>query len=81
MQQILLLQKPIWNNTDIMQYVGCKATKASEIKQLALKRYKGVVRGFPQRVKRDAVLELLGLSFEEEIKKLNILEDLTNGRN
>ena len=69
-----LLAKPIWSCSDIQEYLDCGRTKASQIKARALK-IGGVVRGIPSKVKKDAVLEVLGLDFEDEIKKLNKLEE------
>lgn len=35
----------------------------------------GAVRGIPTKVKKMAVLEVLGLNFNDEIEKLNKLEE------
>ena len=63
-----LLQKPIWSYHDICEYVKCKTTKAIELKKIAISKFNGAVKYLPNMVKRNAVLEMLGTTFEEEIK-------------
>lgn len=68
-----LLAKPIWSIADIMAYTNCKSrTTASKIRKLAMK-YGGCVRANPQKTKRDAVLQALGLN--DEVKNLRKLEE------
>lgn len=69
---ISLLSKPLWSNQDIMDYLGCKTTTASNIRQEAIK-VGGISKLFPQRTKRDAIFEVLELDYEREIKRLKLL--------
>jgi hypothetical protein len=71
---ILLLSKPFWSNQDIMEYVGCKTTRASQIRQEALK-HGGVSRLYPQKTKRDAIFKVLELDYKEELIRLKILKE------
>jgi len=65
-----LLLKSVWNYKDICEYVGCKTTKAIELKKVAIYQFGGAVKYLPNMVKRNAVLELLGTSFDTEIKAI-----------
>ena len=65
-----LLLKPIWSYKDICEYVGCKTTKAIELKKLAITQFGGAVKYLPNMVKRNAVLELLGTTFDIEVKAI-----------
>jgi hypothetical protein len=69
-----ILARSVWSNQDIMDYVGCGKTIASKIHQLALKEHNGYVAMCPKKIKRDAVLKVLDVSFHEEASKLRILE-------
>ena len=70
-----LLARPIWSLEDIMAYTNCKSrTTASRIRKLAMK-CGGCVRAYPQKTKRDAVLQALGLNFNDEVKNLRKLEE------
>ena len=68
-----ILARSIWSNKDIMDYVGCGITTASRIHQLALKEHNGYVAMCPKKIKRDAVLKVLGVSFKEEVIKISYL--------
>ena len=57
-----------------MAYVGCKTTRASQIRQEALK-HGGVSRLYPQKTKRDAIFKVLDLDYKEEILRLKILKE------
>ena len=65
-----LLLTPVWTYKDICEYVGCKTTKAIELKKVAISQFGGAVKYLPNMVKRNAVLEMLGTSFDIEIKAL-----------
>ena len=65
-----LLLTPVWSNKHICEYVGCKTTKAIELKKIAITQFGGAVKFLPNMVKRNAVLELLGTSFDNEIKAI-----------
>ena len=65
-----LLLKPMWTYHDICEYIGCKTTKAIELKKVAITQFGGANKYLPNMVKRNAVLELLGTLFDEEIKAL-----------
>ena len=67
-----LLEKSLWSSKDIKNFFGCSNTKASEIMQEAKKI--SISRLLPSKAKRDNVLEVMGINFNEEIKKLRILE-------
>ena len=70
-----LLLKPIWSYKDICEYVGCKTTKAIELKKIAITQFGGAVKYLPNMVKRNAVLELLGTTFDTEIKAIERSEN------
>ena len=63
-----LLLKVNWTYHDIMSYLGVGKTKAFEIKNIAIKQYGGYIKYLPNCVNRNAVLKMLGTSFDEEIK-------------
>ena len=65
-----LLLTPVWSYKHICEYVGCKTTKAIELKNIAVKQFGGAVKYLPNMVKRNAVLELLGTTFDNEIKAI-----------
>lgn len=67
-----ILKKPLWDLKDIQEYTGCCQSKASMIMQAA-KRI-SVSRYLPSKAKRDNVLEVLGLDYEDEVKKLKLLQ-------
>ena len=70
-----LLEKPLWSIEDIMEYTGCKSrTTACRIRKQAIK-LGGSVRAFPQKTKRDKVLEALNLNYKDEVIKLKMLEE------
>lgn len=62
-----ILSKTLWSNTDIMDFVGCKKTIASQIHRIAAIEFDGVVKVFPRMVKRDSVLRYLGLDLIKEV--------------
>lgn len=70
-----LIQKPIWSYHEICEYVGCKTTKAIELKKIAITQFGGAVKYLPNMVKRNAVLELLGTTFDTEIKAIERSEN------
>ena len=65
-----LLLKPVWTYKDICDYIGCKTTKAIELKKVAITQFGGAVKYLPNCVKRNAVLEMLGTTFDIEVKAL-----------
>lgn len=74
MQVSNLLSKAIWTNQDIMDYLGCGKTVASRIHREAVIKYGGYIELCPRKVRRDAVLKVLGVSFTEEAYKINYLK-------
>lgn len=70
-----LLLKGVWSNEDIMRYVGCSKTKASELHQEASIKHGGYIPHLPKKVKRDAVLEVLGLDILKEIQIAKEIND------
>ncbi len=76
-----LYAKPLWSNQDIMAFTNLGKTKACKIHREAAIKHKGVNKLCPQKVKRDAVLEVLGLDFNEEVSKLKSLRRLKNENN
>lgn len=73
-----LLLRAIWSNQDIMAYVGCARSKASEIHKEAVTKHNGYVPQCPKKVRRDAVLKVLGVNFVDEIFKINYLKGVEN---
>lgn len=67
-----LLSKTLWCIEDIKAYCECGTTKASNIMKEAKKI--SVSRFLPSKAKRDNVLEVLGLNFNDEVKKLKLLK-------
>lgn len=61
-----------------MSYVGCARSKASEIHKEAVIKYDGSVPQCPKKVRRDAVLKVLGVNFVDEIFKINYLKGVEN---
>lgn len=62
-----LLRLPIWNYKDLMQFLGCKKTKAYEVIAIVKKHFNGETSFSSSYVKRDSVLNYLGTSIEREI--------------
>ena len=54
-----VLKKVYWSLDDIRAYLGCGRTKASKIRQEAIRKFNGFNPLLPQKVKRDAVLKIL----------------------
>ena len=65
-----LLLKALWTYHDIADYIGCKTTKAIELKKIAITKFGGGNRYLPNMVARNAVLEMFGTTFENEIKAI-----------
>ena len=68
-----LLAKTVWTNQDIMNYLGCHKTKASVIRQIAIKKHSGHIEILPKMVRRDAVLEAIGTNVTIEIMNIKDL--------
>ena len=68
-----LLAKALWSLNDIMEYVECSKTTASKIRQKAIK-LGGISELFPQKSKRESVLEALGIDCREEIQIIEKLK-------
>ena len=54
-----LLEKGYWHLADIQKFAECGISKASQIRQEAIKKFGGGNPLFPQKVRRDAVLKVL----------------------
>lgn len=67
-----ILTTPAWSLKQLMSYLGIKSrTTASRIKERAIKEYNGSVPYGNQYVKRDAILEMYGTTYEKETEILN----------
>ena len=53
------LSKEYWNLSDIMVFFGCGKNKASQIRQIAIRKYDGFEPVLPQKVKKSAVLKAM----------------------
>lgn len=62
-----LLLKPHWNLRDVMDYVGCKKTKAYEIMARCRQRFNGSIPNEPSVITRDSVLNYYKTSVEREL--------------
>jgi len=71
MEKKKLLLKPCWSYKDIMEYLGCKHTKAINIKDMAIKNGGGV-KYSTSLAKVDSVLELFGTTREKELSLYEI---------
>lgn len=76
--KIEMFSKPYWSLKDISEFAECGKNKASQIRMDAIKHHKGIIRALPSKVRRDAVLEALGTTFEIEMKNLQRLRGLGN---
>lgn len=79
-----LLLKPIWNYTNICDYLGCKKTKAYELMKIARTKYGGSVRGNSSFITRDSLLLTIGTSVEREIyilREIKRKEEKLNANN
>lgn len=56
-----LSNKVYWTLADIIEYAGCGRTKASAIRQEAIKKFNGFNKLLPKKVKREAVLKVLDI--------------------
>ena len=74
MTKLEILQKPLWSLADIKNFFGIKTTKASQMMQDA-KRL-SVSRYAPQKAKRDVILSLNKIDFEEEVRKQKYIEEI-----
>lgn len=77
-KRLELLSNPIWSNQDIMDFVGVKEAQASKIHQEAVKKYNGQVPFNFKKVKRDAVLAVIGINLEQERKNLQEISKTYN---
>ena len=69
--KIDLLTTPVWTLKQLMDYTGIKSrTTGIRFRERAFKEHDGRVPYGNQFVKRDAVLAILGITAEEELKKL-----------
>ncbi len=73
---VSLYAKPLWSNKDIMIFTGCSVNKASEIRKEAINEANGLPVIYPKKVKRDAVLKVLGLDFKNEMSKIKLLKEI-----
>lgn len=69
-----LLKSPIWTYKAVMEYIGCKRTKAFEIMKKVKRFYNGAVPDLNEYVKRDALLNYLGSSIERELYIDNLIK-------
>lgn len=77
-RRLELLSNPIWSNQDIMDFVGVQSAQASKIHQKAVKQHNGQVPFNFKKVKRDAVLDVIGISLEQERKNLQEISKTYN---
>ncbi len=77
-RRLELLSNPIWSNQDIMDFVGVKEAQASKIHQEAVKKHNGKVPFNFKKVKRDAVLAVIGINLEQEQKNLQEISKTYN---
>lgn len=69
MEKIELLEKPVWDYKDIMEWTSVKSkTTALAIKKRAQTEFNGFVPYGSQYVKTDSVLKIYGTSREAELK-------------
>ena len=59
---------PVTNIKGIMFYCECGATKATAIRQAAIKKYDGEVILYKKLVKTDSVLKVIGTTREKELE-------------
>lgn len=71
MNRLEILEKPLWTLEDIKAFFEIKTTKASALMQEAKKI--SISRFAPKKAKRDVILSLNGIDFEEEIRKQKLL--------
>lgn len=69
-ERLDLALKPIWNNQDIMKFFEIGKTKASQIRQVAIKRYGGSVALQGKEVYAISVFKAQGLVYENYVKLL-----------
>lgn len=74
MTNIQLLSKPYWNNTDIKEYLRCGLTKASQIHQAAARDYRGACIFNSRLVKRDSVLQAVGIDPKRELEMMEVMK-------
>ena len=73
--------KTAWSNKDIMLCLDCCETKASQIHRMALRR-NGIIKALKTKVKAESVCGLLGIDYNNEIKKLSqILRTMEESKN
>ena len=59
---------PVTNIKGIMFYCECGQSKATEIRQAAIKNFDGEVNLYKKLVKTDSVLRVIGTTREHELK-------------
>ena len=72
-----LLTSPCWTYKSIMEYIGCRKTKAYEIMSKVKRFYNGAIPNEPSFVTRDSVLAYLKTSVERE---LYVIEQINNSK-
>ena len=68
-----LLEKPVFDYHDVMEYCGVKKSKAFEIIKVCKTKLNGAVLFNKHGVKRDSVLEYLGTDIEREAYAMRTL--------
>lgn len=72
LENLKILEKPLWSLEDIQQYFQIGRTKASAMMQAAKKISSS--KFIPSKAKRDVILELNNMEFKKEVDKLKYLE-------
>lgn len=71
-ERLELLLKPLWKNSDIMNYLSVSSATASKIRNIAIKKHDGLFIGDTKKVRRNAVLN--AVNNEDLIIEQNILK-------
>lgn len=72
-QKLDLLTKSLWDYKDIGSYFGINKNKSIEIKNEARTQNNNLPKYDPAKATIDSVMKVMGLSLDDEIKKLRTI--------
>ncbi len=73
-----LLQKAVWNRSDIINYFGVSTTQATKIKDRAKKEFNGSCPYGESYAKVESVLQVFGTTIAEQVEKCKAFEGNNN---
>ena len=69
------LLRPVWSFHDVMDYMGCKETKARRLIRLCRAKYGGATPVNTSSVLRDSFLSMMNTSTEKEARNIALVNE------